>query len=109
MKEQRFDNNAFRQTVCLDLKNHQVARKRHNEPVIFVESLKYLEDNLEYSTLGQIDEMIQVRTLSAQNWYRANKYTLNMDVYYSEVEVFALRRLKGKIYQQFKLKWPIED
>lgn len=109
MKEQRFDNNTFRQTICSDLKHHQVTGKRHNEPVFFEESLKYLENNLECNSLEEVDAMIQTRTLKSQNWHRANKYALNMDVYYLDVEVCALRRFKCKIYQQFKLKWPLED
>lgn len=96
----------FQHAISLDMRNHQAAGKRHYEPLTFTESLKFLEDNLEHPLIEKIDEMMQELTSKAQAWYRANKYGLNFDIYYSELKVLALRKLKCKICQLFRLKGP---
>lgn len=96
----------FQHAIGLDMRNHQAAGKRHYESLIFTESLKFLEENLEHPWIEKIDEMMQELTSKAQAWYRANKYGLNFDIYYSELKVLALRKLKCKIYQLFRLKGP---
>ncbi len=98
MSADKFDQ-SLRDAILLDIKSHQAVGKKNDNRLPFLEALKLLEGFPDHVSIEKLDEMIQARIDKTRKAYEDNKNSL--DIYYSELEIYALRRYRDKIFQYF--------